>query len=47
MNDNISPEIEALLASTSFDDDDFPVIEEDYTVIPSGIRRTPDRKSVV
>ena len=41
MNDNISPEIEALLASTSFDDDDFPVIEEDHTVIPSGIRRTP------
>ena len=41
MNDDISPDIAALLASTSFDsDDDFPVIEEDHTVIPSGIRKS-------
>jgi len=39
MNDEISPEIEALLASTSFDND-FPIIEEDHTVIPSGIKKS-------
>ena len=41
MNDDISPEIAALLASTNFNsDDDFPPIEEDHTVIPTGIKRT-------
>ena len=38
MSDNFSSDIDALLASTDFDDSGLPPIVEDRTVIPSGLK---------
>ena len=41
MSDKFSSDIDALLASTDFDDSGLPPIEEDHTVIPSGLKSSP------